>query len=146
MKRIHVHLKSRDLDEARRYYTTLFGQGPTLEHADYLKWRLDDPAINLAVTPGKTSGIEHLGLDVESDGELSTLRDRLGAGGYIGLEEDGTHCCYAFSDKVWSQDGDGIVWEGFLTHGQRETRDGDVAQAGCGGSSDVSPERTCCAG
>lgn len=148
MKRIHVHLTTRDLKKAREYYTTLFDQAPTLAHEDYLKWRLDDPAINLSVTPGKESGIAHLGLDLEQSQELSALRERLGGGGYTELEEEGAHCCYAYSDKVWSQDGDGVVWEGFLTHGLAEARDGDAADACCaaeaGGESGA--ERSCCAG
>ena len=146
MKRIHVHLTTRDLKKAREYYTTLFGQGPTLVQEDYLKWRLDDPAINLAVTPGHDTGVAHLGLDLEQPEDLSTLRERLELAGYTQYEEDGAHCCYAYSDKVWSQDGDGVVWEGFLTHGLADTRDGDVAQACCGGSSDDSAAQSCCAG
>jgi len=147
MKRIHIHLTTRDLDKARDFYTTLFGQAPTLAHEDYLKWRLDDPAINLSVTPGKQSGIAHLGLDLEQPDDLSTLRERLGGAGYTELEEEGTHCCYAYSDKVWSQDGDGVVWEGFLTHGLAETRDGDSAQACCpeAGQESGPAQRSCCA-
>ena len=49
MNRIHVHINVADLDEARRYYGALLGAGPTVEKADYLKWKLDDPAINLSV-------------------------------------------------------------------------------------------------
>ncbi len=155
MKRIHIHLTTGDLDKARDYYTTLFGQAPTLVHEDYLKWRLDDPAINLAVTPGHGSGqdtgVAHLGLDLEQPDDLSTLRERLGGAGYTELEEEGTHCCYAYSDKVWSQDGDGVVWEGFLTHGLAETRDGEPAEACCqpqpgDASSGAKSERNCCAG
>ena len=148
MKRIHIHLTTRDLDKARDFYTTLFGQAPTLAHEDYLKWRLDDPAINLSVTPGKQSGIAHLGLDLEQPDDLSTLRERLGGAGYTELEEEGTHCCYAYSDKVWSQDGDGVVWEGFLTHGLAETRDGDSVDACCPGETrdeSGAAQRSCCA-
>lgn len=162
MKRVHIHLRTRDLEKARAYYTALFGQGPTLVREDYLKWRLDDPAVNLAITPGqgsgKHSGVAHLGLDLEQPGDLSTLRDRLEGAGHIGLEEKGAHCCYAHSDKVWSQDADGVVWEGFLTHGLAGTRDGDPTGACSPGESrgesrdeagrdESGPaERRCCAG
>jgi catechol 2,3-dioxygenase-like lactoylglutathione lyase family enzyme len=50
MKRLHIHISAADLDATKRYYSALFGQAPTVDKPDYMKWMLDDPYINLAVS------------------------------------------------------------------------------------------------
>ena len=80
---------------------------------------LDDPRVNFAISAGHhaTKGIEHLGIQVESDEELMEVYGRLQAADRPVLEEGATTCCYAQSEKSWIADPDGIVWETFLTHG-----------------------------
>ena len=119
MKRFHVHVGVADLASSVSFYTGLFGVEPTVARADYAKWLLDDPRINFAISQkcGAAKGIEHLGLQVEDEGELAEVYGRLKAADRPVLEEGATTCCYAQSEKSWIADPDGVVWEAFLTTG-----------------------------
>ena len=86
---------------------------------DYAKWMLDDPRVNFAIsTRGKQPGLDHLGIQVESQDELQEVYARLRkAGGNI-IEQGQTSCCYAKSEKSWIDDPAGISWETFFTTGE----------------------------
>ena len=120
MKRLHVHVAVSDLDRSIGFYSTLFGTQPTVAKADYAKWMLDDPRVNFAISAGESprQGIEHLGIQVESEGELKEVYGRLQAADRPVLDEGQTPCCYAKSEKSWIADPDGIVWEAFHTTGE----------------------------
>lgn len=118
MNRFHVHLGVPDLEQSIRFYTAMFGAEPTVREADYAKWLLDDPAVNLAISArGATPGVNHLGLQVGSDEELQQLRERARAADLSVVEEDGAACCYAKSDKHWITDPAGVAWETFHSLG-----------------------------
>lgn len=119
MKRFHVHVGVESLDQSIAFYSGLFGEGPSVLKADYAKWMLDDPRINFAISvrDGAAKGIEHLGIQVEDQAELSEVYGRLRAADRPVLEEGATTCCYAQSEKSWIADPDGVVWEAFLTSG-----------------------------
>ena len=75
MKRFHAHVRVDDLESSVRFYSTLFGTEPAVLKADYAKWMLVDPPVNFAITAGSTApGLDHLGLQVESDDDLATDR------------------------------------------------------------------------
>ena len=117
MKRLHIHISAADLDATKRYYSALFGQAPSVDESDYMKWMLDDPKINLAVSQrdGATRGVDHLGIQVDSDAELEALNEALLAAEQATLPEPGAQCCYAASNKHWAKDPQGVVWEMFHT-------------------------------
>ena len=119
MKRMHVHVGVADLDSSIRFYSTLFGADPSVTKHDYAKWMLDDPRVNFAISAGHHAGqgIEHLGIQVESGGELAEVYGRLKAADRPVLEEGATTCCYAKSMKHWVTDPQGIAWEQFHTLG-----------------------------
>lgn len=118
MKRMHMHIGVTDLDRAIAFYSALFGAEPTVRRDDYAKWRLDDPSVNLAVSLNGREGIDHVGLDVDSDEELASVEARLKAAGERVAEDRGAQCCYAESDKSWARDPAGVVWETFHTMGE----------------------------
>ncbi|HCF24551.1 MULTISPECIES: ArsI/CadI family heavy metal resistance metalloenzyme [unclassified Novosphingobium] len=120
MKRFHVHVGVTDLDQSIAFYTGLFGQVPSVTKSDYAKWMLEDPRVNFAISQkcGAVKGVEHLGLQVEDQGELAEVYSALEAAGRPVLEEGATTCCYAQSEKSWIADPDGVVWEAFLTSGE----------------------------
>ncbi|BCA54941.1 glyoxalase [Nitrospira sp. KM1] len=116
MKRFHIHIGVDKLDEAIRFYSSLFGAQPVKSKPDYAKWLLDDPSVNFAIsTRVKKNGVDHLGIQAEEEHELSELRNRLTATGRTVEEEGETVCCYARSDKSWIQDPAGIPWEAYRT-------------------------------
>ena len=122
MNRFHVHLNVSDLDASIRFYSKLFAAEPSVVKHDYAKWMLDDPRVNFAISnTGRAAGVDHLGIQVESDEGLRALGQRLDAAGQAVLPEDATVCCYAKSDKLWTADPQGTRWETFHTYGDATT-------------------------
>jgi predicted enzyme related to lactoylglutathione lyase len=141
MKRMHVHVGVEDLDRAISFYSALFATQPAVVKPDYAKWMLDDPRVNFAIsTRGKQPGLDHLGIQVESQAELQEVYGQLcNAGGNI-IEQGQTSCCYAKSEKSWIDDPAGLYWETFFTTGE-STNYGDGT-----GERDarIAHEKTCC--
>lgn len=130
MKRLHVHVSVNDLAESVRFYSTLFAATPAVTKPDYAKWMLDDPRVNFAIsTRSGGSGLDHLGIQVETQDELADVYSRLQAADRPVLEEGATTCCYAKSEKSWIADPQGLSWETFLTSGE-STVYGDSADLG----------------
>ena len=116
MKRFHVHVAVEDLNANIRFYSTVFGSPPTVVKDDYAKWMLDDPRINFAVSKrGRKPGLDHLGVQVDSDEELAALRGQVEPTQITALDQKNAACCYARSDKYWITDPQGIAWETFHT-------------------------------
>jgi catechol 2,3-dioxygenase-like lactoylglutathione lyase family enzyme len=116
MKRFHVHIIVGDLDASVRFYSTLFGEPPTVLQPDYAQWMQEDPRINFAISKrGLVPGVDHLGIQVESGGELAALRDQVASAEINALDQKDALCCYARSDKYWITDPQGIAWETFHT-------------------------------
>ena len=116
MKRFHVHVHVDDLPRNLAFYSALFGAAPSRTEADYAKWMLEDPRLNFAISSrGLKTGVDHLGLQVDSAEELAALRGQMSAAN-ISTHSDGeTTCCYAKSEKSWVQDPSGIAWEAYHT-------------------------------
>lgn len=144
MKRLHVHVGVSDLDRSIGFYSTLFGATPTIRKSDYAKWMLDDPRVNFAISSGRheRGGIEHLGIQVESQPELQEVYGRLKAVDRPVLDEGRTTCCYAKSEKSWIADPDGVTWEAFYTDGDATVYGDSPALAAL---SENAAEGACCA-
>ena len=116
MKRFHVHAHVEDLQQSIAFYSTMFGAEPTRIESDYAKWMLEDPRINFAIsTRGGKPGVDHLGIQTDTEEELAELKARAQAADMALLDEGETTCCYARSDKYWITDPQGIAWEQFHT-------------------------------
>jgi len=119
MKRLHVHIAVDNLEKSIGFYSNLFGTEPSVVKPDYAKWMLNNPRVNLAISQrdGIAPGVDHLGIQVESDGELRELAGRLKSAGETTRDQEATTCCYAQSNKAWVNDPSGIRWETFFTFG-----------------------------
>lgn len=157
MKRLHVHVSVDDIGKAIPFYSALFAAKPAVLKDDYAKWMLDDPRVNFAIsTRGREPGLDHLGIQVESEGELQEVYARLRDAGGSVFEEGNTTCCYAQSEKSWIDDPAGISWETFFTTGESTQYGNGVdkdarlahAKACCGPSAEAKPavQSACCAG
>ena len=114
MKRLHVHVSVDNLDKSIQFYSGMFGVEPTVVKSDYAKWMLDDPRVNFAISHrGAETGLNHLGIQVESAGELGEMQSRLTSLQPDVEKEEEVACCYAKSDKYWVTDPSGIAWETF---------------------------------
>jgi len=154
MKRLHVHVAVEDLDRSIGFYSTLFGTEPTVRHADYAKWMLEDPRVNFAISDRSShAGVDHLGIQVESGEELAQLGERLKRAGETTLDQTAANCCYAKSDKSWVRDPSGLRWETFHTFGAATTYGEDTVEAAeaeqptaacCGPKPETRPAQACC--
>lgn len=138
MKRFHVHVAVEDLAASIRFYSALFGAEPAVVKGDYAKWMLDDPRVNFAISSrGGRPGVDHLGLQTDSDAELEQLNGQLQQADLATKAEEEIACCYARSNKYWITDPTGIAWETFRTLGAVPT----FNEAPAAGSA----EQACCA-
>ncbi|WP_206957282.1 ArsI/CadI family heavy metal resistance metalloenzyme [Trinickia acidisoli] len=142
MKRMHIHVAVDNLPDSIRFYKAMFGNAePTVLKSDYCKWELADPAVNFAISQrGAKPGVDHIGIQVETDAELEEMNSRFEAAQLPVQIQTDTTCCYARSDKAWTIDPQGVAWETFRTldaapiygHSRDETR------------SDSQPSESCC--
>src|SRR5258708_4891809 len=153
MKRLHVHVSVDDLERSIRFYAALFASQPTVRKPDYAKWMLDDPRVNFAISArGRaTTGIDHLGIQVEDEAELHEVYGRLKQAEGPVLEQGATTCCYAESEKSWILDPQGLSWETFLTHGDSTVYGEGFSQAErvaacCDKPAIAAPAATACCG
>lgn len=142
MKRFHINLGVTNLPQSIIFYTSLFGEPPTVEKNDYAKWLLDDPHVNFSIsTHSSKAGVDHVGIQAENNDEFNQLRERLSRADAPKIEQEDVTCCYAKSSKTWIHDPDGIAWETFLTHGESTVFNdmtGDNSSACC------VPSTSCC--
>lgn len=145
MKRFHIHVGVKDLDKSVQFYSTLFGQRPAKQKADYAKWMLEDPRINFAIsTLTKETGVDHLGIQVDEPKELEELTSRL-KNADLGVYDEGeTTCCYARSSKAWVADPAGVAWEAYQTMADVDVykEKSEESDAGCCATDDS--ESSCC--
>lgn len=158
MKRFHVHAHVEDLQASIAFYSKMFGAEPARIESDYAKWMLEDPRINFATsTRGGKPGVDHLGIQTDTEEELAELKVRARAADMALLDEGETTCCYARSDKHWLIDPQGIAWEHYHTLGNipvfsEPAAASKDAAACCGTPSprgkpigiDVKPSSSCC--
>jgi catechol 2,3-dioxygenase-like lactoylglutathione lyase family enzyme len=140
MKRLHVHVAVDDLDRSIGFYSTLFAAPPAVTKDDYAKWMLDDPKVNFAISArgARSGGVDHLGIQVETDAELHELAGRLKSAGEVTRDQEAATCCYAQSNKSWVNDPSGIRWETFFTFGEAAIYGEDELAAV------AKPQASCC--
>jgi catechol 2,3-dioxygenase-like lactoylglutathione lyase family enzyme len=132
-----------DLDRAVNFYNTLFATRPSVLEHDYAKWMLVEPRANFAISArGRRVGLDHLGIQVDSDEELGAVAQALGSAGERIVEEQGATCCYARGNKAWVADPAGILWETFHTLGGAPSYGEDNASAD---ALIAAPTASCCA-
>ena len=130
MKRFHVHVAVPDLAASIRFYSVLFGQEPSVLKSDYAKWMLDDPRVNFAISErGQPAGVNHLGLQTDSDAELDALNEQLRRADLQTHAEKNISCCYARSNKYWVTDPAGVAWETFHSLGTVPAYNGESGAA-----------------
>jgi hypothetical protein len=116
MKRKHVHVSVESLADSIRFYSALFNAQPVVTKDDYAKWMLDDPRVNFAISQRRQQvGVDHLGIQVESDEELAEMNARLDAAALPKEVQIDAACCYSKSDKYWNLDPQGLAWETYRT-------------------------------
>lgn len=151
MKRLHVHVSVDELASSVSFYSALFGADPVVNKPDYAKWLLDDPRVNFAISrkDDNATGLNHLGVQVETEDELAEVYERLGRANIASQPETCARCCYAESDKHWAVDPSGIVWEAYRTMGAiavyGEDRGQSIVEALAAAPAPETTPSSCCA-
>jgi catechol 2,3-dioxygenase-like lactoylglutathione lyase family enzyme len=151
MKRFHVHVGVKDLNQSIAFYSALFGEQPSKLKTDYAKWMLEDPRINFAIsTRTGTDGVDHLGLQVDEDAELYVVTERLKQAELQVFDEGQTTCCYAESNKAWVIDPSGIAWETYKNladadiYSSKSEETADSSESCCGPEESAPGSPSCC--
>lgn len=153
MSRVQLALNVSDLDEAVGFYTKLFRTEPAKLRPGYANFAIADPPLKLVLIEDRatTGTVNHLGIEVESTGEVAAARRHLEAEGLVTAVEEGVACCYARQDKVWVDAPDGEPWEIYtvLEHvempaGQLRSADPGAGTTCCAPSPEVAQRPGCC--
>lgn len=112
--RFHIAMHVTDLPAAIAFYAAMFDAEPIRDGDAFAKFVLDDPAINLALSPGVGAAVgrgavDHTGFQVQTVAEIDAYRTRWEAAGLPITVGESVHGRY----KVWVHDPDGNEWEIF---------------------------------
>ncbi len=123
MSRLQLALNVNDLDEAITFYSSLFATEPHKVKPGYANFAIADPPLKLVLfeNPDADERLNHLGVEVFADGQVTAATERLKQAGMADKVEDGETCCYATSNKVWSVDPQGTRWEWYRVLEDSET-------------------------
>lgn len=135
MKRLHVNLLVKNIEETTSFYNALFNSSPTVEKPDYTKWMLEDPKVNFSISLGSERvGLNHLGIQVENQEELKEVYANISKADAVMEEEGHTVCCYTQSEKAWVNDPQNVKWEAFHSYGQSDVNSkSELEEAACCG-------------
>ena len=109
--RIQLALNVSNLEQAIEFYSKMFGVPVNKRKPGYANFAIDHPPLKLVLfeTPGAPERLNHLGVEVFEQEQVTAATDRLKAAGLVDRVEDETTCCYATQSKVWAQDPDGAT-------------------------------------
>jgi catechol 2,3-dioxygenase-like lactoylglutathione lyase family enzyme len=143
MSRVQLALRVADLEASIAFYSKLFGAEPAKRRPGYANFAVAEPPLKLVLLEGEAGQetvMDHLGVEVESTGEVTAATERLSALGLFADVENDTTCCYAVQDKVWVHGPGKEPWEVYVVKGDsatyggrvRQDRDVDARHAGTG--------------
>ena len=121
--RLQLALNVRDMDSAVAFYSKMFGVRANKRSPGYANFVVDAPPLKLVLfeTPDAAERLNHLGVEVFEDEDVTAATNRLKEAGLDHLVEDETTCCYAKQNKVWASEPDGLRWEWYRILEDTET-------------------------
>lgn len=138
MSRVQLALNVSDLSRAIEFYRKLFGAEPAKQRPGYANFSIADPPLKLVLiehpaTPADatTATLNHLGIEVDTSGEVIRATERLSHQGLATAVEMDTTCCFAKQDKVWVNDPDGAPWEVYTVLDDAPIGDDASSEACC---------------
>ncbi|MFE5899585.1 ArsI/CadI family heavy metal resistance metalloenzyme [Streptomyces sp. NPDC056488] len=132
MSRVQLALRVADLEGSVAFYTKLFGVEPAKRRPGYANFAVAEPPLKLVLIEGEAgedTRLDHLGVEVESAGQVTAATTRLKDAGLTTAEENDTSCCYALQDKVWVTGPGGEPWEVYVVKADADTLTEDTGTA-----------------
>lgn len=132
MSRFQLALRVGDLEGSVAFYRKLLRVEPAKLRADYANFVVADPPMKLVLLvgePGQETILDHLGVEVDTTGEVSAAAERFDAIGIDSETEAATECCYALQDKVWVHGPGREAWEVYTVVAEASTlgKSADIA-------------------
>jgi catechol 2,3-dioxygenase-like lactoylglutathione lyase family enzyme len=124
MSRVQLALRVADLEASVAFYSKLFGAEPAKRRPGYANFAIAEPPLKLVLiegAAGEPTRMDHLGVEVETTGEVAAAAARLAAEGLATVTEQDTACCYAVQDKVWATGPGAEPWEVYVVKGDADT-------------------------
>ncbi|MFJ9839260.1 ArsI/CadI family heavy metal resistance metalloenzyme [Kitasatospora sp. NPDC101155] len=139
MSRVQLALRVADLEGSIAFYSKLFGVEPAKRRPGYANFAIAEPPLKLVLIEGEAgedTRLDHLGVEVESTGQVAAATARLKGAGLATFEESDTSCCYALQGKVWVTGPGKEPWEVYVVKADADT---------LGKSADGAPDACCTA-
>ncbi len=115
--KLHLSLAVKDFEASLGFYSDLFKLEPAVQRDGYAKWDVQDPPVNFSIEQSEQdSGVDHLGIQADSEDELAELAERVRHSGQPYIDVERTDCCHARMDKAWVKGMADEKWEVFITH------------------------------
>jgi catechol 2,3-dioxygenase-like lactoylglutathione lyase family enzyme len=114
MSRVQLALRVSDLQGSIDFYCSLFGVEPAKLRPGYANFAIAEPPLKLVLiegAPGQETVMDHLGVEVDTTGQVDAATARLSDLGLFTQVENDTECCYALQDKVWVHGPGREPWE-----------------------------------
>ena len=141
--RLQLAIHVTDLESAVERYARILGVEPHKRRPGYANFAVEDPPLKLVLFEGgEPATINHLGVEVDSPEEVVAATRRLGDAGLEPRVDEGSLCCHALQDKVWTTAPDGVPWEVYTILDDAPPEDeagGELAVVGAASGA-------CCAG
>jgi len=148
MSRVQLALRVADLEASVAFYAKLFGAEPAKRRPGYANFAIAEPPLKLVLiegTTGEPTRMDHLGVEVETTGEVTAATARLAAGGLATATEEDTACCYAVQDKVWVTGPGGEPWEVYVVKADSGILDREADSVCCAPAAGATqPDSTAC--
>ena len=140
MSRVQLALRVADLEASVAFYSKLFGAEPAKRRPGYANFAITQPPLKLVLiegTDGEPTRMDHLGVEVETAGEVTAATARLAAAGLATATEEDTACCYAVQDKVWVTGPGDEPWEVYVVKADADVLDKAAGSACCAPAADA---------
>lgn len=134
MSRVQLALRVADLEASVAFYSKLLGAEPAKRRPGYANFAIAEPPLKLVLlegAPGEPTRMDHLGVEVETTGEVAAAADRLAAAGLATASEEDTACCYAVQDKVWVTGPGAEPWEVYVVKADADTLGKEAGSVCC---------------
>ena len=144
--RLQLALNVRDLNEAVRYYTKLFGVEPHKQRPGYANFAMDRPPLKLVLFENSQADerLHHLGVEVFDAAEVEAALTRLQPEGLVEAVQRDETCCHATQDKVWSREPQGLRWEWYRITDDNPLPETLLSAPVCCSGADNPDHNTCC--
>ena len=121
--RLQLAINVKNLEAAIDFYSKMFGVPVNKRKPGYANFAIDQPPLKLILfeLPDAPERLNHLGVEVFDDEDVTAATERLKAAGMEHLVEDESTCCYAKQNKVWASEPDGMRWEWYRIIEDSET-------------------------